>query len=267
MKPLLVDIKNATVRREVFENTVEVFDQLNLQVAQGENVAIIGANGSGKSSLLGLLQGDLHPIVKPDSYVKILGQTAINIWEYRRKIGIVSHNLQREYRDDVLGSDVILSGFYASIGVWEHQVYSDEQRQQVTVIAKQLGIEHLMQRYFCQLSTGEKRRFILARALIHQPNTLVFDEPSSGLDIVARQHYLAIIEKLMSDGKQMIIVTHHINEIPEGIQRVIMMKDNKIMDDGDKQQMLTSKKLSQLFGVELTVSNHSKSGRYVIEII
>ena len=250
----LLEIRNASVRRTNFEPPVTVFNDLDLRIDQGENVAIIGANGSGKSSLVALLQVELRPLVKADSWVKILGKEAINVWGFRRQLGVVSHSLQLGYREDVKAEDVLLSGFYASIGVWEHQVYSDEQRQQIQVIAQQLQIDSLLQRYYCQLSTGEQRRFLLGRALIHQPQTLVFDEPTSGLDIKARHQYLQLMQQLLNEGKNLILVTHHIDEIPPVIDRVILMHRGKIVADGLKTNVLTNQNLSAVYDIPIQVT-------------
>ena len=264
-KPALLDICNAEVCRTNFDPAVTVFKDLNLRIEQGENVAIIGANGSGKSSLVALLQAELRPLVKAGSYVRILGKEAINVWEFRKQLGIVSHSLQLGYREDVKAQDVLLSGFYASIGVWEHQVFSDEQRQQVQVVAEQLHIDDLLQRYYCQLSTGEQRRFLLGRALIHQPQTLVFDEPTSGLDIKARHQYLNLIRQLLAQGKNLILVTHHIDEIPSAIERVILMSKGKIVADGQKHIVLTQQNLSAVYDMDINLSC-DKQGVYRIAV-
>ncbi len=263
-QPLLLDIKNVSVRREFFDNTITVFNNLNLQIKQNESLAVIGANGSGKSSLLGLLQGELRAIVQAGSHLKILGKTAVNIWEFKKQIGIVSHQLQNTYRDDVKGDDILLSGYYASIGVWKHQSYTNAQRYNIGHIAKSLGIEHLMNRYFCQLSTGEKRRFILGRALIHNPSTLIFDEPTSGLDIAARHHYKQLMNQLLDSGKNLIVVTHHIEEIPPAIKRIVIMKDNAVFADGNKADLLTADILSHAFGIDVNINE--EQGHFTLRV-
>jgi len=110
-----------------------------------------------------------------------------------------------------------------------------------------LGIEDLKSRQFSTMSTGEQRKFLLARALVHNPEVLVLDEPTSGLDLRACFQYLEIIQDLMNTGKNVILVTHHVHEIPPEITRVILLKEAKVVDDGDKTKVLTSKTLSKLF--------------------
>ena len=110
-----------------------------------------------------------------------------------------------------------------------------------------LGIEDLKSRQFSTMSTGEQRKFLLARALVHDPEVLVLDEPTSGLDLRACFQYLEIIQGLMSTGKNVILVTHHVHEIPPEITRAILLKEAKVVDDGDKTNILTSKTLSKLF--------------------
>lgn len=265
MLPPLLDIRNVSVRRQTFGEVVTLFEGLNLSIEQGENVAIIGANGSGKSSLLALLQGQLRPLAQSGSSIRIMGKKAINIWEFRRYIGLVSPQLQQSYRPDVRGEDVLLSGYYSSIGLWAHQKYTEEQYIRVKHIAQQLEIEPLLRRYYCQMSTGEQRRFLLGRALIHNPQTLIFDEPTSGLDIKAKYHYLSWIRWLLRQGNSMILVTHHLEEIPAEITRVILMSEGRIVADGEKSDIITTDNLSVAYGIPVTV-HLNENGHYRIHI-
>ncbi len=245
----IIEIKNATVYR----GRKCVFDNLSLEVVKGESAAILGPNGAGKSTLLKLLSCEIYPaappLARPDGFVSIYGRRLWNIWELRSRLGIVSHDLQNDYLGSAPGLHVILSGLFSSMDVWSHQHLTAEDYGRARGILKQLGIEELEDRPFAAMSTGEQRRLLLGRALIHDPDALVLDEPTSGLDLKACFQYLDIVRGLMRAGKTVVLVTHHIHEIPPEISRVVLLKDGKVVADGGKDEVLTSASLSDLFGV------------------
>jgi iron complex transport system ATP-binding protein len=239
----LIDIKDATVYRE----QTRVFHNLSLQLTQGCNTAILGPNGAGKSTLLKLLSRELYPVHREGSFVRIFGQERWDVWELRAHFGIVSHDLQQQYLGNARGLNVVLSGYYSSIDTWAHQQFSAEDRARAYSIMHALGVTELQERIFAEMSTGEQRRFLLGRALINDPDTLVLDEPTSGLDLKACFQYLAIVRDLMRSGKTIILVTHHIHEIPPEVSRVVLLKDGAVLADGEKPQILTAANLSMLF--------------------
>ncbi len=165
----LIEIKNATVYR----GSNCVFDRFSLTIPQHCNTAILGPNGAGKSTLLKLLFRELYPVYQDDSYVRILGQEQWNVWDLRGHLGIVSHDLQQQYLGTVRGRNVIISGLHSSVDTpFLHQV-SDEEREKAARIIQTLGISALQNRMFGEMSTGEQRRFLLGRALINDPDTLI----------------------------------------------------------------------------------------------
>jgi iron complex transport system ATP-binding protein len=248
--PHLIEIRNATVYR----GQHCVFDRFSLAIPQQCNTAILGPNGAGKSTLLKLLFRELYPVYHDDSYVRILGQDQWNVWDLRAHLGIVSHDLQQQYLGTVLGKNVILSGLYSSVDTpFLHHV-SAEERQQALQVMQMLGIVELQNRRFGEMSTGEQRRFLLGRALINDPDTLVLDEPTSGLDLKACFYYLDTIRSLMQRGKVVILVTHHIHEIPPEITRMILLKNGAVVADGAKSAMLTEQNLSQLFDTRIRLA-------------
>ena len=170
-----------------------------------------------------------------------------NVQQVRAHLVVVSHHLHSNYSNIALGLYVVLSGFYASVGIWQHQNFDTEHIELAHHVMNLLGIEDLEVRQFSTMSTGEQRKFLLARALVHDPEVLVLDEPTSGLDLRACFQYLEIIQDLMSTGKNVILVTHHVHEIPPEITRAILLKEAKVVYDGDKSKVLTSKTLSKLF--------------------
>jgi len=243
----IVEIKNATVYR----GETRVFDNLSLEIAQGSSTAILGPNGAGKSTLLRLLTCELYPMAREGSYVQLFGHRRWNVWDLRSHLGIISQDLQTDYLGSAPGLHVILSGLFSSMDVWAHQHCSAEDRAHALRLMEMLCVEDLKDRPFAEMSTGQQRRLLLGRALIHDPHTLVLDEPTSGLDLKACFQYLEIVRSLIATGKTVILVTHHIHEIPPEISRVVLLKNGKIVADGDKTATLSSESLSQLFEIPI----------------
>jgi iron complex transport system ATP-binding protein len=249
----IIELKDVTVYR----GQTRVFNNLSLDLTRGCNTAILGPNGAGKSTLLKLLSRDLYPVQREGSYVRIFGRERWNVWELRAHFGIVSHDLQQQHMGNARGMNVILSGYYSSIDTAWHQQFSVEDKERASRIMHTLGVAELKDRAFSEMSTGEQRRFLLGRALINDPDTLVLDEPTSGLDLKACFQYLDIIRSLMRDGKTVILVTHHIHEIPPEVSRVVLLKDGEVLADGEKPEILTDENLCTLFdtAVELVHTN------------
>jgi len=243
----VIDIRNATVMR----GGMRVFDHLSLNIAAGEHTVILGPNGAGKSSLLKLLSREIYPLADYDCHVKLCGQEQGSVWDLRAQLGIVSGDLQVQYSPAATGLHVALSGFFSSVGVWQHQEYDATQLARARTLLADLGITHLADRPYGAMSTGEQRRCLLARALVHDPHTLILDEPTSSLDLQATFHYIDVVRNLMRAGKTVILVTHHIHEIPPEIGRVILLKQGRIVADGEKSSVLSEDNLSKLFNVSL----------------
>lgn len=246
----ILEIQHAAVYR----GETCVFSDLSFNLREGEHVAILGPNGSGKSTLLRLLSGDVHAMPKADTHLVLFGEDRWNVWDVRQRIGIVSHDLQRDYLICAEGLNVILSGFYASNDTYDHQDFTKTQMTRAYEVMQELGIRELSGRRFGHLSTGEQRRFLLGRALVHDPPVLVFDEPTSGLDPKACFQYLDLLRAQMAKGKTVLLVTHHLHEIPTEINRVIFLKDGRILADGPKSTLLTSDQISQLFDSTIILS-------------
>jgi iron complex transport system ATP-binding protein len=249
----IIEIKHVTAYR----GSTRVFNDLSLDIAVGCQTAILGPNGAGKSTLLKLLSRDIYPVQRQGSSIRVFGQERWNVFDLRARFGIVSHDLQHEYWGHVRGLNVILSGYYSSMDTWSHQQFSSDDRARAEHIMERLGVAELKDRSFATMSTGEQRRFLLGRALISDPDTLLLDEPTSGLDLKACFQYLDIVRSLIQAGKTVILVTHHIHEIPPEVSRVVLLKDGAVLADGAKQKILTSAQLSQLFDtpIELVRAN------------
>lgn len=246
----ILDIKNITAYR----GDTHVFEHFTLAIAAAQNTAILGPNGAGKTTLLKLLTREIYPVYSEDSHIRVFGRDRWNVWDLRAHLGIVSHDLQREYAGYATGMNVILSGYYSSVGTWDHQRFSAEQRRRAEEILRWLGIEALKDKLYATLSTGEQRRFLLGRALVSDPDTLILDEPTSGLDLKACFQYLDTIRDLMHRGKTVILVTHHIHEIPPEITHVVLLKRGKVIAAGEKTALLTADSLSALFDTPVALA-------------
>jgi iron complex transport system ATP-binding protein len=183
----------------------------------------------------------------------LFGDERWSVWDVRKRIGIVSHDLQRDYLICAEGLNVILSGFYASNDTYEYQEFSDAQIARAHELMRELNIASLARRRFGHLSTGEQRRFLLGRALVHDPSVLVLDEPTSGLDLKACFQYLDLLRAQIAKGKTVLLVTHHLHEIPPEIDRVVFLKGGKILADGFKSTLFTNDQVSRLFERKITL--------------
>lgn len=247
----LIEIRNATIWR----GSTCVFEGLNLTIEQHERVAILGPNGSGKTTLLKTINRELYPVVADDSTVRILGRDHWNVWQLRRHIGVVSHDLHNRYTPNTTALEVIVSGFHSSIGV-HGTLASRVTRQQVEKaqqVLDMLGIDDLASRPLRTMSTGQQRRCLLGRALVHEPDTLILDEPTSGLDFAASFDYLRRIRQLSRSGHNIVLVTHHLNEIPPEVERVIVLKQGKVVADGGKADVLQTELLSSVYETPVRV--------------
>lgn len=239
----ILDIEHATVYR----GDIRVFLDFSFMLREGEHAVILGPNGAGKSTLLKLLAGGVHPMPLPETSIRLFGEEGANVWDARKRIGVVSHDLQRDYLICAEGLNVVLSGFYASNDIYSYQEFNEGQVSRAWEVMKELHIDAFGGRRFGHLSTGEQRRFLLGRALVHDPPVLVLDEPTSGLDVKACFHYLDLLRGQIQKGKTVLLVTHHVHEIPPEVERVVLLKEGKIVADGAKSDLLTDQRISDLF--------------------
>ena len=251
-EPPLIEIRNATIWR----GKTRVFDNLTLTIAQHERVAVLGPNGAGKTTLLKTINRELYPVVAENSFVRILGREHWNVWELRQHIGVVSHDLQHRYTPTTTALEVVVSGFFSSIGVHGTlaQRIKPRQVQKARTTLDRLGIGALQETPLQRMSTGQQRRCLLGRALVHEPTTLILDEPTAGLDFAASFDYLDRIRQLSASGHNIVLVTHHLNEIPPEVQRIVLLNDGAIVADGGKADVLTGKCLSSVYACPIRVA-------------
>lgn len=226
---------------------------LSLTVAAGEHVAILGPNGSGKSTLIKTITRECYPLIRPETRLRILGQQNWNIFDLRSHLGVVSNDLMAQCTRDITGRELVLSGFFGSVGVWPHHHVTPEMEQTARDAMMRLDVFPLAGRWLDELSSGEARRLLIARALIHNPSTLLLDEPTTSLDLMALREVRSQLRALAQSGVGLLLVTHHLDDIIPEIERVVVLRHGTVVLDGPKNEVLTSDRLSSTFGVPVDV--------------
>jgi len=254
--PLLIDFAGVTLVRG--DKTVS--RDLTLQIARGEHVAILGPNGSGKSTLIKAITREIYPLDRGARMrFQVLGLDDWDIGDLRHHLGIVTldllHHLSHEVTlRQVTARELVLSGHFNSVGLWPHHHPTAPQEKAARRILRFLEISHLANRPVSAMSSGEQRRCLIGRALAHNPEALILDEPTNSLDPGAVREFRQLLRKLARAGRGVLLVTHHIADVIPEIDRVIMIKSGRIVADGAKTALLTSARLSKLFGTKLRVS-------------
>jgi len=252
----LIELRNISIVR----NGRVVLHDLNLRIECGEHVAIMGPNGSGKSTLIKTITRELYPLYDPHSSMALFGQESWNVSELRSMLGIVTNDVAPFYFRPITGRDAVLSGFFSSVGVSRHQEVMPEMREKTDELLKWLEISHLADRVISEMSSGEVRRVMIARALVHAPKALLFDEPSNSLDVFAQIELRRIMSKLAQSGIALLLITHHLPDVVPEIERVIFMRDGRIVGDGAKPELLTAESIGALFGCPVQVTQ--QDGHY-----
>src|SRR5580693_7357102 len=245
----LLELRNVSVVRG--DNLA--LDRVSLRIEQGEHLCILGPNGCGKSTLIKTITRECYPVAREGSSISILGRERWNIFELRSLLGIVSPDLLASCTTDATGRDVVLSGFFSSTRIFPHHHPNPDHRALAEETLARLGIAHLAGRAVAEMSSGEAKRTLIARALVHQPQTLLFDEPSNALDIGAQMQLRDTMRELAQSGLGILLVTHHVSEIIPEIERVVLLREGRIVADGPKDEILTAPRLSELFGVSVQI--------------
>ena len=249
----LLSINDASVVR----GGTRLLDGLNLEIAHGEHTAILGPNGSGKSTLIKMITRQIYPLARPDGapVVTIFGHARWDVFQLRTRLGIVSADLHQAFAGDTArrGREAVLSGFFASQGLAGHHTVTSEMRRQADDVLTLLHAAQLADKPLAQMSTGEARRILIARALAPNPEALILDEPTAGLDLVARRRFAETLRHVAQRGTTIILVTHHVEEILPEIGRVVLLQNGRVFRDGPKSEVLTSEALSTTFGAPIRV--------------
>jgi iron complex transport system ATP-binding protein len=252
--------ENASAQDDFEHPSRAALSDITLRIEAGEHVCILGPNGCGKSTLIKTITRECYPTVREGSSISILGRERWNIFELRMLLGIVSPDLLGSCATDATGRDVVLSGFFSSTRIFPHHHPDPQQLALAQQALERMGVGHLANRAVARMSSGEAKRTLIARALVHNPQALLFDEPSNALDIAAQLQLRASMRSLAQSGIAILLVTHHVSEIIPEIERVILLRGGRVIDDGPKAAVLTSEKISGLFGVPLQIL---RQGEYV----
>jgi iron complex transport system ATP-binding protein len=245
----LIELINVSVMR----GPRIVLHDLNLKIEAGEHVAILGPNGSGKSTLIKTITRDLYPLARDGSSIRVFGQERWDVTSLRSLLGVVSNDIQPFCSRPITGFDAIISGFFSTVGLWPHLRTDRAMNEKTHDVLAMLEIGHLSKRNVGEMSAGEARRVMIARALVHDPRALLFDEPSNSLDVFAQNELRQDLRKLARSGIALLLITHHLPDIIPEIERVIFMRDGRIAGDGPKSALLKPPNLEAIFGCSVEI--------------
>jgi iron complex transport system ATP-binding protein len=235
-------------------------DDFSLQIGANEHVAILGPNGCGKSTLIKTITRECYPVARPESSMSIMGEDSWDVFTLRSQLGIVSNDLMAWCTGDACGRDVVLSGFFSSTAIYPNHAVDPMHRELAEAALTELKIAHLADRAVSEMSSGEARRVLIARALVHKPRALLFDEPCNSLDLGAQQKVRHTMSDLARSGTAIILVTHELADIVPEIQRVVLMSRGRVVADGSKEEILRVERLRELFGVSVELAR--RNGHY-----
>ena len=235
-------------------------DDFTLRVGADEHVAILGPNGCGKSTLIKTIMRECYPVVREGSSMSILGEEMWDVFKLRSRLGIVSNDLMLSCTGNAAGRDVVLSGFFSSTAIYPNHSVDLGQAAMADDALAELKVSHLAERPVREMSSGEARRVLIARALVHKPRALLFDEPCNSLDLAAQHSLRQTMSALAKAGTAIILVTHELADIVPEIQRVVTMNRGRVIADGPKEEILQVERLTSLFGVDVEMAR--RDGHY-----
>jgi iron complex transport system ATP-binding protein len=234
-----------------------VLHDINLTIRAGEHVAILGPNGCGKSTLIFTITCEIYPIVQEEMHVRIFGRDRWDLTQLRKHFGVVGAGLMGELPGErtavTTGLDAVIAGFFSASTLWPNLHVTEEMRARAREALGRIEALHLTDQLVGEMSAGEKRRIMIARALVHRPRQLLLDEPSNALDLAAQRELRETLRRLAQEGTGLVLVTHHLGDILPEIERVILMRDGRIVGDGLREELLTAPKLSELFNTPVRI--------------
>jgi iron complex transport system ATP-binding protein len=245
-----VELEHVSVAR----GAAVVLRDLNLRIAAGESLAILGPNGCGKSTLLKTMTCECYPLASEQTRVRILGRERWDLTELKRRMGVVSAELPGRQTLTTSGFDAVLTGFFSSSTLWPNLTVTDAMRERAEEVLELVGGSGLRQKLVGEMSAGQQRRVMIGRALAGGGEMLLLDEPSNALDLGAQHDLRVMLRELAQRGVAIVLITHHIGDILPEMERIVLMREGRIVADGAKRELLTVERLCGLFGREIEVS-------------
>jgi iron complex transport system ATP-binding protein len=248
--PIFLELAHVNVARG--DNVV--LHDINLTVSTGEHIAILGPNGCGKSTLIKTFTCECYPIVRPKTSVSIFGRGRWDLTELKKRLGVVSAELPGKQTLRTTGRDALITGFFSSSTLWPNLTVTDAMQSRADEVLELVDAVGLANKPVGQMSAGQQRRIMIGRALVASSQMLLLDEPSNALDLAAQADLRDLLRRLAQQGTGILLITHNIADILPEIDRILMMRDGRIVADGAKSDLLTAARLSELFQtkVELT---------------
>jgi iron complex transport system ATP-binding protein len=228
-----------------------VLHDINLSINTGEHIALLGPNGCGKSTLLKTMCCELYPLATPETRVSIFGRERWDLTELKRRLGVVQNEIPGRPILKITGRDAVLTGFFSSSTLWPNLTVTAEMHSRTDAILAQIDAIPLADKIFGEMSAGQQRRILIGRALVASAGCLLLDEPSNALDLSAQRGLRQLLIQLAEQGTTLLHITHHIADIIPAIDRIIMMRDGRIIADGSRGQLLTAPILSELFKTDV----------------
>jgi iron complex transport system ATP-binding protein len=228
-----------------------VLHDINLTVDTGEHIAILGPNGCGKSTLIKTITCECYPIVQEETKVRIFDRERWDLTELKKRLGVVAPELPGKPTLQTSGRDAVLTGFFSSSTLWPNLTVTPAMQTRADEVLEQIDAVNLADKPVGQMSAGQQRRIMIGRALVASSQMLLLDEPSNALDLAAQADLRKLLQKLARQGTGILLITHHIADILPEIDRILLMKEGRIIADGPKSTLLTAETLSDLFKTEV----------------
>jgi iron complex transport system ATP-binding protein len=243
-----------------------VLHDINLSVNAGEHIAILGPNGCGKSTLIKTITCECYPIAQLETAINIFGRERWDLTELKKRLGIVATELPGRHTLTTTGRDAVLTGFFSSSTLWPNLTVTEAMQTRADEVLEQIDAVSLANKPVGEMSAGQQRRIMIGRALVGSSSTgtdrqmLLLDEPSNALDIASQQDLRNLLRRLAQQGTGILLITHHVSDIIPEIDRILLMKGGRIVADGPKPDLLTARRLSELFKTEVHLTQ--KDGFY-----
>ena len=238
-----------------------VLHDINLTVNTGEHIAILGPNGCGKSTLIKTITCECYPIVKSETKVSIFGRERWDLTELKKRLGVVSPELPGRPTLHTTGRDAVLTGFFSSSTLWPNLTVTEAMQARADEVLIQVDAVDLADKPVGEMSAGQQRRIMIGRALVGSSSIssdtaqmLLLDEPSNALDLAAQADLRNLLRKLAQQGTGILLITHHIADILPEIDRILLMREGRIVGDGAKGDLLTPANLSRLFKTKVNMT-------------